>query len=121
MSEPVRNIRVRLLTGSFGRVEDGAHVIYKSGSEPFLVSQAEFEEHGKQLEFVGAAGAGLATRSLATETGSEPTDHWRAAVSQVRALGDVDEVRAFLAAEEAGKARDSVIEAAEARIKELGG
>jgi hypothetical protein len=121
MSEPVRNIRVRLLTGSFGRVEDGAHVIYKSGSEPFLVSQAEFEEHSKQLEVVDRDAKPAPAAPLATETGSEPTDHWRAAVSQVRALGDVDEVRAFLAAEEAGKARDSVIEAAEARIKELGG
>lgn len=136
-----RTISVRLTTGSLGRVEDGAQVIYKADSGEFLVNQDELDVHGGRLEVLDKVEALRPIKVMmpadtpepdtvasSPEAVSSPTvlrivpaAHWRAAKSQVEKLDTADEVRAFLDAEQDGKSRDSVVEAAEVRLRELGG
>ena len=126
-----RNVLVKLKEGSLGRVEGGAQVIHKSSSDPFLVTRDELSFYGDRLEVVSSTGREVKevdepfpapkTSSSSSSSSLSPASHWKTAQNQAKALDTVEDLRAFIEAEKAGKSRDSVVKAAEERLREVRG
>lgn len=113
----------RLLTGSHGRFEDGTPVSYRAGQEIEL-NEAEAANLAGRVELIGPAPKVKASRPE-PEPEAEIGDfdvsdmHWSKAAKLIGRLEEPGAVRKVRAAEEAGKARKGVLQAADERLAEL--
>jgi hypothetical protein len=120
--------RYKLLKGSHGKREkNGRGVVYKPG-DILELTEREAEILGGRVELLGAAPTSDAPELLPAETeakgnGLEPilAQKWSAVAKHIRELDSSRSVRALRDVEAEDRKRPSVLEAADARLAELGG
>jgi hypothetical protein len=118
----------KLLSGKHGRFEAGVPRAYAK-NDLIELTPEEAENLGERVKLIGEPAA--AAPAEATEVPPETVEpaapatlglaelHWSKAAASIGKLGTAAEVEAAIAEEKAGKGRRGVLDAAEARLREI--